>query len=60
MASFKHAQYMIYPRLCAIADLTWAPKASHDYAGFTQRLRGQFLRFDQMGIEYRKEIPPGR
>jgi hexosaminidase len=56
----KHAQYMIYPRLCAIAEITWSPKTGRDYADFTHRLQTQFRRFDQMGINYRKEIPPAK
>ena len=56
----KHAQYMIYPRLCAIAEITWSPKTGRDYRDFTGRLQTQFRRFDQMGINYRKEVPPAK
>ena len=60
VASFKHAQYMIYPRLCAIADLAWAPKTGRDFNEFTERLQTQFQRFDQMGVNYRHEAPPAK
>ena len=60
VASFKHAQYMLFPRLCAIAEITWSPKTGRDYGDFTQRLPGQFARFDQMGVNYRKENPPAK
>ena len=56
--SFKHAQYMLFPRLCALAEVTWSAKASRNYADFTRRLRTQFQRFDQLGVNYREEIPP--
>jgi len=60
IAAFRHAQYMIYPRLCAIAEVSWSPKTGRDYADFVQRLQPQFQRFDQMGINYRKESPPAK
>jgi len=60
VASFKQAQYMIYPRLCAIAEISWSPKAGRDYGDFTQRLQTQFQRFDQMGVNYRRESPPAK
>ena len=52
--SFKHAQYMIFPRLCALAEVTWSAKASRNYADFTRRLRTQLERLDQLGVNYRK------
>jgi hexosaminidase len=52
--SFKHAEYMIYPRLCALAEVMWSPKASRDYADFKRRLRLHCERLDQLGINYRK------
>jgi hexosaminidase len=55
--SFKHAQYMIFPRLCALAEVTWSAKDSRNYADFTRRLRAQFERLDQLGVNYRKGIP---
>jgi hexosaminidase len=55
--SFKHAQYMIFPRLCALAEVAWSPKASRNYADFTRRLRTQLERLDQLGVNYRKGSP---
>ena len=52
--NFKQAQYMIFPRLCALAEVTWSPAAGRDWAGFTRRLETQFQRFDQAGVNYRK------
>jgi len=57
IASFTRAQYMIYPRLSAIAEITWSPKTGRDYGDFTRRLQTQFQRFDHMGVSYRKELP---
>ncbi len=55
--SFKHAQYMIFPRLCALAEVTWSAKASRNYPDFARRLRTHFERLDQLGVNYRKGIP---
>jgi hexosaminidase len=56
VGSFKHAQYMIFPRMCAMAEVTWSPAGTRDWAGFCRRLAAQELRFDQVGINYRKGV----
>jgi hexosaminidase len=58
--SFKHAQYMIFPRLCALAEAAWSPKAARQYADFARRLRVHLERLDQLGVNYRKGIPAER
>ncbi|MFB6454026.1 family 20 glycosylhydrolase [Chitinophaga sp. Hz27] len=35
------AQYMIYPRMLAMAERAWSPQTVRDYNGFLTRLRGQ-------------------
>ena len=57
IASFKHAQYMLFPRLCALAEVAWSPKAARHYPDFTARLHTQLLRLDQLGVNYRKGVP---
>jgi len=52
--SFKHAQYMIFPRMCAMAEVTWSPAAARDWTGFTQRLAVHEKRLGEMQINYRK------
>ena len=55
--NFKHAQFMAFRRLCAMAEVIWSPKAARNWDDFTRRLRTQFQRFDQLGINYRKGTP---
>jgi hexosaminidase len=55
--NFKHLQFMAFPRLCALAEVTWSPKASRNWDDFTKRLQTQFQRFDQLGVNYRKGTP---
>jgi hexosaminidase len=56
IASLKHAQYMTYPRLSALAEVTWSPAKSRDYGDFSHRLNAMFRRFDQLGVSYRKPV----
>jgi hexosaminidase len=55
--NFKQAQYMVFPRLCALAEITWSPAASRNWEDFMRRLQIQFQRFDQSGVNYRKGAP---
>ncbi|MGO9585244.1 MAG: beta-N-acetylhexosaminidase [Limisphaerales bacterium] len=51
--SLSHAEYMVFPRECALAEVTWSAKSSRDWNDFTRRLQRQYERFDQLGINYR-------
>jgi len=55
--NLKHAQFMAFPRLCALAEVAWSPPAARDWEDFTRRLQTQFQRFDQLGVNYRKGTP---
>jgi hexosaminidase len=55
--NFKHAQYMVFPRLCALAEVTWSPQSSRKWEDFLRRLPTQYQRFDQLGVNYRKGTP---
>jgi hexosaminidase len=55
--NFRHAQYMIFPRLCAIAEVTWSPQTARNWEDFNRRLETQFQRFDQLGVNGRKGVP---
>ena len=46
----SHAEYMLYPRLFAIAEIGWSPKAHHkDAAEFRARARGLAAVFRTLG-----------
>jgi hexosaminidase len=51
--NLKHAEYMIFPRECAIAEITWSSKDSRDWDDFLRRLQIQTRRFDMQNINYR-------
>ncbi|MCJ8165715.1 family 20 glycosylhydrolase [Pontibacter sp. E15-1] len=47
-------EYMVLPRMLALAEVVWSPKESRDWASFNQRLQPQFKAFDQKGLTYSK------
>ena len=51
--NLKHAEYMIFPRECAIAEITWSSPASHNWDDFLRRLQIHAQRLDELGINYR-------
>jgi len=53
MPSFKHVEYMVFPRLCALAEVDWSPKASRQWDDFLRRARIDCLRLDQLGVNHR-------
>jgi len=52
--NLKHAEYMIFPRACALAEVTWSAKDTHDWDDFMSRLQIQARRLAQLGINYRR------
>ena len=53
MPSFKHVEYMVFPRLCALAEVVWSPKAARNWDDFSRRVRIDCQRLDQLGTNHR-------
>ena len=49
----RHVEYMAFPRLCALAEVTWVPRGERDYAEFTSRLGVHIKRLEALRINYR-------
>ena len=50
----KIAEYMIFPRLCAIAEAVWTPQKEKDFDDFSQRLAVHRKRLDLLELnQYR-------
>lgn len=49
----KHMEYMAYPRLCALAELTWSPKELKSYADFLRRLTPHLERLKVLDMNFR-------
>lgn len=48
----QHAEYMYFPRACALADLLWQPE-HRDWAEFEGRLARHTERLGALGVNYR-------
>lgn len=52
------AEYQMFPRLCALAEIGWTPQEMREYADFDKRLdRSHFERMLNMGIHFRLPYP---
>ncbi len=50
----QQSEYMIFPRLAALSETLWSPKALRDWNSFSKRLENMFKRYDLLGINYAK------
>jgi len=48
----SHAQYMALPRMIALAEVDWSPKAKRDFREFRIRLNPHLKKLDYMNINY--------
>ena len=53
VASFKHVEYMSFPRMCALAEVVWSPKDERNWDDFSRRLQIHLRRLDELGVNYR-------
>ncbi len=52
----SHADYMIFPRLTAMAEVLWSPKESKNWEDFSRRLEHLFIRYADEKINYSNSI----
>ncbi|QCX39324.1 beta-N-acetylhexosaminidase [Aureibaculum algae] len=50
----SHSEYMIFPRLAALSEALWSPIKLRDWNDFSKRIKTQFNRYDELGINYAK------
>ncbi len=53
ISNLKHAEYMAFPRACALAEITWSAKDARNWDDFMRRLQVHAQRLDELGINYR-------
>jgi hexosaminidase len=57
--SLLNMEFRMYPRLSALAEVTWTPAASKNYTDFTNRLVIHKQRLKAMGVNYNPSaVPP--
>ncbi len=49
-----HAEYMVLPRMTALAEVLWLSQDKLDWKDFSRRINSFFKRFDIMGLNYSK------
>ncbi len=54
----RFAEYQVFPRLAALAEVGWSSKEKRDYEDFHRRLvSSHYRRLEKMGIAFRVEPP---
>jgi hexosaminidase len=48
----EHLEYMVLPRMLALAEVLWTPKENKSWDGFNERLQAHFKAFGQKGLHY--------
>jgi len=49
----EQAEYMAFPRACALAEVVWTPPSLHDYEDFIRRLPSLLEHLDGLDVNYR-------
>lgn len=50
----ENVEYMVFPRMSALAEVVWTPKELKNWDGFAGRMSKQFKRYDFIGLNYAK------
>lgn len=53
----KHADYMLFPRALALAEIGWTPHKSQHYQDFLKRIQGQYLLLQRAFVHYHRPDP---
>jgi hexosaminidase len=56
LATFRHAQYMLWPRGLALAETIWSPLSVRNWNNFVKRVEGQMERFDEAEVKYSRSM----
>ncbi|MBL7950462.1 MAG: family 20 glycosylhydrolase [Flavobacteriales bacterium] len=52
----EHMEYMAVPRMLALAEVLWTPKAKRNEADFIQRLEKEFVRLEEMKVNASRSL----
>ncbi|MCU1335595.1 MAG: beta-hexosaminidase [Bryobacterales bacterium] len=53
MADTRQVEYMLFPRLLALAEVVWSPQETRNYRDFQNRVTPQLARLKRQGVNYR-------
>jgi len=54
IATPEHAEYMAFPRTCALAEVVWTPQSQRRYEDFVARLKTHLARLERLGVRFRE------
>ncbi len=57
IGSLPHVEYMLFPRLSALAEVVWSPKDARNWDDFQSRIKVDEQRLDLLGANYRHNPP---
>jgi hexosaminidase len=52
----EHAEYMLLPRLAAIAEVLWSPRESREWSGFIERLEKMMEQYHSLNYNFAKSM----
>lgn len=52
IGDWRHAEYMAFPRGCALAEVAWSPLDVKDYGSFFRRLQTHLRRLSMLDVNY--------
>ena len=55
MPNFRHVEYMVFPRACALSEVGWSPKTARNWEDFSSRLSVHLQRLAALNVNYRRE-----
>jgi hexosaminidase len=53
IATTDRLEWMVFPRMLAMAEVTWSPASARDWESFIRRLPGALAALDRLGVNYR-------
>ena len=54
MTDTRHVEYMVFPRLCALAEVVWSPPETRSLTDFLGRLAIHLRRLEELHVNYRQ------
>ncbi len=56
MATFERVQYMLFPRIAALAEVAWSSTSIKDFRSFVPRVTAHLQFYDKMHVNYSRSI----
>lgn len=54
--TYRHAEYMTWPRAFALAEVFWSEKTARNWDGFIHRMEANLARYDVANVNYARSV----